>query len=528
MQQPVLELPVALHIMVFDPGMTAAQLAAERTTVRATALIDLGIANDRLAEARAGIRLELAPANIQVGATMAEFSIADCVDADNPAKDLDVDGMLNVYYVDLVGTTSAFGSLRGTTCPWQEGRPEVIYVNRNDWVPSTLAHEVGHALGLTVPRDGHTEVMKEFDLTNLMMCCNVGQDRLARTRLTVGQVFRMNADSGSWLNWASPGGTPIRPGPRVACQCGRDDPAGLCPRLAEDVATPNTTPSQIHDRDCYDRLEFTSMPAGSETPVAIVAGRRWRMPPAKMGDLTNCRWVPGPSETLFGAVAVRFDNLTRPGKCPSWAAIFFDTHGPLFLELDEAVVRWTQSGDERRLGTLAPPPPRTVTVHLRYEQDDQDKVDDDKTHMLETFGEPNHVGIKLALTETSVANNVGVTCPPVTAPQELNLCYMDVGTTEGQWEGASRRITVWLNHRTPTSASHFVGQALGLSPLGPAELAAAPADGYEGNIMRSLPANRDKRLTLGQVYRINAALGVLAPCPANSMNCPVLHADVPR
>jgi hypothetical protein len=116
----------------------------------------------------------------------------------------------------------------------------------------------------------------------------------------------------------------------------------------------------------------------------------------------------------------------------------------------------------------------------------------------------------------------------VATPREFNLCYLDTGPDEGKWEPAEQKIALALEHRSATSASHLLGQALGLTQLGTGDIAAAPAGAYDGNIMRGDPDDRGKKLTLGQVYRINAELGVLDPCPPNSDDCPVLYADVRR
>lgn len=514
-QDPVLLLPVALRIMAFDP--LPADLVKLRDGVLGTAKTDLDAANAVLAEARAGIRLELDPARISIGSLTYRFVVRSCRDAD--AVQDDEAGVLTIYYVD------EFATDRAVTCHWHEGRrQESIYVDRHKRVSTTLVHEIGHALGLNLPRDGHTEVMREFDFTNIMMCCNVDQDRLARTRLTVGQLFRMNTDPGSWLNWAQAGGTGVRQGPRKQCQCGEKDPEGICPRLAEDVAAPNTTVEQVYERDCYDRLEINAPAAKTEVPVAIVAGRRWRTPPATTADRSSCRDdLPAKAETQFGAVAVRFDNLVRPGTCPSWAVIYFRDHGPMTVSITDQDTLWTQVGEARGVSDT-PPELVEIAVNLRYHETDAGMVESDRTHLETTFGELNHAGLKLQLADVRVPDGLPLGCDPQSG-KVFNLCYDASVTSEGVANVGDQKAQLGISLHQATTASHFLAQLLGLIPLTTAEVVAHPK-AYDQNLM--LPASRGNLLTLGQVYQIHARLETVPQCPGVTTKCPPLHADIPR
>ena len=63
----------------------------------------------------------------------------------------------------------------------------------------TLAHEIGHALGLSDEegRLGNRDVMH-----NLLPDGPLGAD--ARSHLSLGQVFRMNVWNDSWINTRKP------------------------------------------------------------------------------------------------------------------------------------------------------------------------------------------------------------------------------------------------------------------------------------------------------------------------------------
>jgi hypothetical protein len=70
----------------------------------------------------------------------------------------------------------------------------VIYVSYTKHSTITLAHEIGHALGL---KDEEERLGSLNLMHNLLPDGPLGAD--ARSRLTVGQVFRMNVWDGSWM-----------------------------------------------------------------------------------------------------------------------------------------------------------------------------------------------------------------------------------------------------------------------------------------------------------------------------------------
>jgi hypothetical protein len=505
LQGALRSIPVALRVMVGDDALSADELATLRENVLVTARGDLEAANGVLAETRTGVKLaEVHTATIEPSEGEAietgEVAIIDCIPGDEVSSSYDYDKVLNVYYVN------SLAGYRGRVCTWYEGRKyPIIYIGIDDHLQSTFVHEVGHALGLTLPYDGHTDVVGGLDMSNVMTSGYNDLDPGGRRRLSVGQVFRMNADSASWLNWALDlNGVPVREStaPRLACQCGEADPAGRCPRLADDVARPSAVPAAMHPWDCSDKLLIRNAPL-NERPVAIIAGRRWRAPPASCSAE-----LPGWTANHWDGIYVGLDNLTRPGSCKSWGALFFRRHGARFLDLSEPNFTWTSVADELVLfGTMLD----RVKIRVRVYNTtlDQLTVDKDVAHALSVFGPMNRSGILLMFDMNASSCPSGDPQPGV-----IRLCYVPGLNVEATRTG--RRIQV--GKRRPTTVSHFIGQALGLAPL------ATSGPNIPGNIMQPAPADRGKKLTLGQVYRINASLGVLPGC--NPTPCPTLGMDV--
>ena len=128
---------------------------------------------------------------------------------------------INVYFV------AHYGNIQGLTpannC-WMKSHPEIAFlswqnVNLTD---PTLAHELGHALGLIHPKSlgGHTYAVAGFDAYNLMAT------NTDVTSATVGQLYAMNFSSDSWINRS---GSPLtKP---VVRTCQDTWGPGLCPAL---------------------------------------------------------------------------------------------------------------------------------------------------------------------------------------------------------------------------------------------------------------------------------------------------------
>jgi hypothetical protein len=503
MQQSLRSLPIALRVMIGGPGLSPVDLQKLRDEVLLQAKADIAASNSLLADNRTGI--QMTPAGTATINVAGKVVVNGCLHGDEVTSMHDVANLLNVYYVN------GLNQLRGLSCAGHDGPPrnDVIYVAWDKHSPTTLVHELGHALGLTLPRQGHSEILEGFDRTNLMTGGENDEDPGGRRRLTVGQAFRTNADSASWLNRALDGASNLvreLGAPRLACQCGALDPAGRCPRLVDDVARPSGTPQTVQPWDCFDLLRLKNAKE-DDVPLAILAGRGWRSPPG-----TCSTDLPGRTENHFNATYIEVDNLTRPGSCESWAAIFFRNHGVLHVELADSA--WGPAADLFQLSSTIPPLV-DVDVQVNYPTARQSEVEREVDYATQTFGAQNRSGIHLKL------NPLTGPCPPMTNPlppaPAILVCYTASGNAEASQPGA-RRILIAINRKEETTLAHYLGRVLGLQPL------SSTATAFKDNIMQTDPAQRGQQLTLGQVYRINVPLNTALP--ACAVHCPSLAADV--
>jgi hypothetical protein len=140
---------------------------------------------------------------------------------------------LNILYVDQIFKPAATpGDLAqtwaGYSCPWDGSAGTVILVSVRDRSTSTLAHELGHAFGLLVPDYGHTDYDPGFSHSNLMWHMEEDETRAPRSGVTLGQAFRMNVDS---LSWIFRTGLPTWP----RRQCDSLYVGKVCPPLSKDI-----------------------------------------------------------------------------------------------------------------------------------------------------------------------------------------------------------------------------------------------------------------------------------------------------
>jgi hypothetical protein len=506
-------LPLALHIMVGDNSLGAGALATQRDDALQFARKEVAAASSFLAEARAGIELKIAQTTTH---TVAKWvTIEGCLDGDLQTSAHDAPGILNVYYVNSVG------AFRGLTCAWHDGRQqEVVYVGLDQEWPSTFVHELGHVLGSSLPHEGHPDRMRGFDRTNLMTGGENDYDSEGRRRYTAGQVFRMNADSASWLNWSldhfdpgtqmqalDPLARPVREksAARLSCQCSANDSPGRCPPLIDDVVKPSGRPGTANSWQCFDELWLIRLAGVNDEPVALVSGRPWGEPPG------SCRPdLFGPTEKHEGQNYVRFRNLTRAGNCSSSIAIFFQNYGVRYRRLVEPEVVWTNSAQEEKVFEDMPPP-ATLHITVFYPISAASLVAKDEAHILKTYGPANRSGITI-----DFVLKPGLPCKNPLGTLQVSLCYRAL-TAEGLLVG-ERYAEISTVNRGPTAASHFLGRALGLDALTLTDKV------FDNNIMKADAQKRGQRLTLGQVFRINHKLQpALYPCGAD---CPALSADV--
>lgn len=130
---------------------------------------------------------------------------------------------INVYFVRNYAN---FPISPAMNC-WLVQHPEIIFISwgHPNVVDPTLAHELGHALGLVHPSvngtvGGHTNYVAGFDAYNFMAT------NTDVTNVSVGQLYAMNFSSDSWVN--RPGSPLVRP---IVRECQDDWGAGLCPAL---------------------------------------------------------------------------------------------------------------------------------------------------------------------------------------------------------------------------------------------------------------------------------------------------------
>lgn len=148
---------------------------------------------------------------------------ADCLAAPAMSSNSSIydSSRINVYFVHHYGNNPTLTPAQNC---WLKSHPEIIFIswsNQNLTDP-TLAHELGHALGLTNPTSfgGHTYGIPDFDDYNLMAT------NTDVTDVTIGQLYALNFSSGSWIN--RPGSPLLKP---VVRECQNSWGTGACPAL---------------------------------------------------------------------------------------------------------------------------------------------------------------------------------------------------------------------------------------------------------------------------------------------------------
>lgn len=144
---------------------------------------------------------------------------------------------LNVYVIKALDNWP----FRGYFC-----MPNVVLLWRGNALSTTLVHELGHAMGLMAPWWGHVDKVFGFSTDNVMFeSAGTGSGYAERTRLTLGQAYRMHVDGRSWLKRPPD----LSDGPNI-CPC---DPylATKCPPLRTDVRPmPSAAPPPLPVGTC--------------------------------------------------------------------------------------------------------------------------------------------------------------------------------------------------------------------------------------------------------------------------------------
>jgi hypothetical protein len=229
---------VEVDVYVVSSGMNSANWA-RLDLVRAGTLFD---------DSRVGLSFDSSKFVTSTSLTNADkATIGDnCQQADAlKGSSLYNPNRINVYVIPSI-TSEGLNTWRGYNC-WEkkppgnpDGTPNIIYISVSWHSPTTLAHELGHALGLR-GKVGHTggpdSRMDGFESTNLMWKGLDGDGTKAQDWFSLGQAFRMNADTHSWLNRAA-GSSSTGPQP-LACSPTSPKSKTPCPPLAFDLPAGN-------------------------------------------------------------------------------------------------------------------------------------------------------------------------------------------------------------------------------------------------------------------------------------------------
>jgi hypothetical protein len=217
---PMRRLPLALWILSDDHATPEWVEEQVRT------------ANDLYAQLRVGVYLDTVVGR-RTRSTALDAAFAQKCDG---IAQLQASGLYDRRRVNAYFFLPENSSTLGRMCEG-EGYPEAVFV-ASDRFPATLAHELGHVMGLLEPHGGDLYDVPGFRHEDCPTCdANLmiaGIDPVED--LTVGQNFRMSLDGRSWWN-AFPTGGPIRPFPHMMKSCQTGETAPLtedwpCPKLA--------------------------------------------------------------------------------------------------------------------------------------------------------------------------------------------------------------------------------------------------------------------------------------------------------
>lgn len=549
-QPDIRKLPIKIWIAVQDDNLNEVDLAAFKKEVSDQAMLDVELANDILETNRVGITLAVV-GDIPGYVDGMQNHYYKCIDQ----FAIRTSGVLNVYYVNNVHLG------RAHTCTRNEVQGEdIIHISWNLHSPTSLVHEIGHALALLMPgRYGHTDYLEGFRVDNVMWGWLDDRQKKNRDHFSLGQAFRMNVDRYSWINH-SPAVDPVTPTVvasdgslardgneiRIPCQC-PDETKQPCPRLAADLGgdAPGNPGNGI-DR-CSDELELSNTDL-SHNATALLHSRRWRADPG------SCEWVEGVPGRLPNNPELHLwlPNIMDDPACNWSLIIFFDHHRMYYqtapsdffgyLYMDRLVVFG---------GTDVPNEPWDIPVNVWFEGSMGDyEADLDIASAKQVFGgqldgggtnksgvtldwnypqseeawseTPGELTALLNQLHTPLLNGQRTSCPlgssagNYVTDGEINVYYIgsvtDVAaefdfleTDRGEWctddNGTYYIVLAPSLPYSNTALAHHVGHALSLDHI---------VEGDEltwSNVMWKdpYPSGLDARveLTLGQVFRIN-------------------------
>ena len=141
---------------------------------------------------------------------------------------------ISVFYVDELSTSSYPTSETGLTCLHDPVTGPIIMISTWGLGTSTLAHELGHAIGGWInpsPQPFHTDVpvrLDGFEPSNVMWSSDPDTTRGIRVNFTLGQLFQMSYRDGSLIQH-------LRQPPYKSVDCYPVTGVSVCPALAKDV-----------------------------------------------------------------------------------------------------------------------------------------------------------------------------------------------------------------------------------------------------------------------------------------------------
>jgi hypothetical protein len=526
-----LVVPVAAWVAV------SADVDAHKVTIRE----DLDRASSLMQTKRVGLTFALLGDTVgvvpaeridEIGTGCADVFAADA--AGTRPQDY-VDGVPNVYYVETID-----GLATGVRCGRRPQRLEDVVLipvaGRSDM---TLAHELGHVLGLVSPKQGHTkEVVSGFTDLNFMRDKLSLAEANARNHVSLGQGYRMNAEPESWVNRgprAPDDPTPLRAGPTRACAC-NPYATSPCPKLPTDLGLPSEDIAGADawpDWKCRDNVKLDGTDGGDDGFV-VLDGMLWRERFACARDIVG---EPG---RHFGFTGLRayFPNLfdVSLGDCPARATVFLKKHRMQRVDVDQ---EWDDREGEEKTVAVPQDDPIQVPVHVWVEDGAVDAAST-MTFAKEVFLDQNPAGVTLEITQhshdwdastfTSLINRIAnceATVPwPAgqSTPDAVNVYVLaprspplaDAGIYCSLFKTDYLAVTTGGTSPVGTFA-HQLGHALGLTHLDAASIAPE-------NLMWAVDATSagGGHLTLGQIYRLNVHVASWiqrAGTRADGVNC---------
>jgi hypothetical protein len=192
-------------------------------------------ANDLFSRSGVGIVLDTVVRTVPLNLTLEDLYKGGCQKVKALQDELLYHpGVVNAYLYrwDDVANRGVSCTAKGENLAYE---PSALFVYSADF-NRTLAHELGHALGLQEPNHGHTEYAEGFECPphppNIMWGSLPPDLVGAEEDITLGQAYRMNVDSLSWWNLPpTVSAVSIAPVPAMTRRCDAEG-AKHCPPLA--------------------------------------------------------------------------------------------------------------------------------------------------------------------------------------------------------------------------------------------------------------------------------------------------------